>query len=182
MKFSTVLRLVAIYKGIPANDYKKYIDSYDSFSSKFAVDTIKSVKFDSRVPEARKLNASSKSEIDGDVAGVGIVKVVQYGIHEEEPNRYAFFSDAYTDNLFIRMFDKSNKLDKFLSNIKITVRREVSIGSAKIVEYTSENSNTLRHAVYMPTGCMVSDDDIQKFEGEYSAVQANADEKTSVFN
>lgn len=174
------LRLVLAFREVSSNDASMYVNTIKTYTEDFLLDDIKSLKFGNVLEDARKISLASSARLEGEVIDIGTVLAVQYSVGDENANRYAFFSEKYPVQVFLRMFNNEKKLNKFLSNPKISATRESMFKGVRIVEYTSEGSKLVRHALFIPEGLVITDADVAEFCEQQAMPAANA-EKTAVF-
>lgn len=174
MKILNQLKIVLLFSGAAEQKAQQYVKSFSSFENEFCVEPIKSLRFDNNLADFRTLATASSSTIQGEVGELGQITVTQYGIHDEEPERYAFYNEAY-DNLFIKFIPTKQRYNKFLKNNRVCIKRTVEFQGALIAEYTTANSDRLRYAVYCAHDSEFSEQDLQEF-----ANRCNAN-KTAVF-
>lgn len=174
MKILDQLRLVLLFKGTAEQMTDYYTRSLKHFEDTFSMEPTKSLRFDNNAADYRTLANASSASIQGELEGLGEISVTQYGISDEDPERYAFYNEAY-EPLYVRFITTLEKYKRFISNNKVIVEREVSFRGATIVEYTTTTSDKLRYAICCEDDLEFSAQDITDF-----ANQCNAG-KTAVF-
>ena len=112
--------------------------------------------------------ADNSATIDGEVPGLGTITAIQYGVRDEEPERYAFYCSEFKEQLFIRLFSTARMFAAYQHNSKIQIVSKFEFKGVTLLKYHSSNSERDRFAIYCPEGVTFTDEDFNSFETEYT--------------
>lgn len=176
MRVLDQLKLVLLFKNVEASEAAKYVDTLESFERDFLVDPIRSLRFDNSRQEFNTLLSANSVNLDGEVAGLGMVTAAQYGVREEEPERYAFYSESYKESLFIKFFVSPKHYAAFRHNNRVQVLAEFKFRGVDLLKYRSAQSDRVRYAIFCPQDVEFDAEDFNDFPVQFQST------KTAVFS
>lgn len=170
----TVLDAVTVlmtYVGYEAQQVNSCIDALEHFVTNedvSPIEGVKSIRFDSDTNVVGPLRKQASVEhpvvfkgLRGaaeESNGVGL----EYSIHTETGYRYALICRDIPKSLFLRVFTESSKFNPFKGNNKITVSKAFEYNGFTLIEYRSEGSAIIRHAMLMDPNAVFNLDEVQQ--------------------
>lgn len=89
---------------------------------------------------------------------------IEYSIHTEKGYRYALVCKDIPKSIFLRIFTDLGRFNRFKGNNKITVSRAFEFNGFALIEYRSEGSTVVRHAILFDPGAVCNLKEVrQKF-------------------
>lgn len=113
--------------------------------------------------------ADNSVTIDGEVPGLGTITAIQYGVRDEEPERYAFYCSEFKEQLFIRLFTTAKTFAAYQNNSRIQIVSKFEFNGVTLLKYHSSNSQRDRFAIYCPEDVVFTEEDFGSFEDAYTA-------------
>lgn len=148
------------------------LKTFDKNEGVSGVEGVKSIRFDNdlAVVDTLKKQATNEYRVtfkdlkgtDGTEESYGYG--IEYSIHTEKGYRYALVCKDIPKSIFLRIFTDAGKYNRFKGNNKITVSRAFDFNGFALIEYRSEGSTIVRHAMLIDPNAVCNLEEVrQKF-------------------